>query len=238
VSRRGLREARRYLLGVLVFEGAAAAAGLRLRGRAALACLPALLFFFRDPERELEPEGDAVYAAADGLVTAVEPVRDPWMGGEEAVRVSTFLSLHNVHVTRSPVAGRITDEEELPGGFRPAFLRRAEENRRRRLAIDGPRGRVVVSQVAGMVARRISPWVGLGDDLAPGRRLALIHFGSRVDVTLPADSVQVLVADGQRVRAGATVLARYKGVAPQGGAGEATRGAAEGERTIALTPGR
>ena len=235
MSRRGLREARRYLLGVLVLEGAAAVAGLRLRGRAALAALPALLFFFRDPERELWPEDDAVYAAADGVVTAVEPVDDPWMGGGDAIRVTIFLSLHNVHVTRSPVAGRITDEEELPGGFRPAFLRRAEENRRRRLAIDGPRGRVVVAQVAGMVARKISPWVGLGDELGSGRRLALIHFGSRIDVVLPADEVRVLVEPGRRVRAGVTVLGRYTGV-PRRATDEAATSAAESERATAAAP--
>lgn len=233
MSWRALREARRYLLGVLVLEGGAVAAGIRLRGRALLASVVAVLLFFRDPERQLDRDDDAVYAAADGVVTAVDRVRDPWMGSDEAVRVTTFLSLFNVHVTRSPVAGRIAAEEDLPGGFRPAFARRAEENRRRRLAIDGRRGRVVVAQVAGMVARRISSWVGLGHDLTPGRRLGLIHFGSRVDVLLPPDGVRVLVEAGERVRAGTSVLARYTAI------GAASRAAtAEGEHATAAASTR
>ena len=207
---RALREARRYLLGVLLLEGALAAGGARIGGRAMLASVVATLLFFRDPERELDPHEATVYAAADGVVTAVDRVSDEWVGDDGAVRVSTFLSLHNVHVTRSPVAGRIAAAEELPGGFRPAFLRRAEENRRRRLAIDGPRGRVVIAQVAGMVARRIASWVEVGERMAPGQRLGIIHFGSRVDVLLPADRVETLVEVGERVRAGASAIARYR----------------------------
>lgn len=210
MSWRGLREARRYLLGLLVLEGAALAVGLRLGGRPLLLGVLGAMVFFRDPERPLDPDEDVVYAAADGVVTVVDRVGDPWIEGEDAARVSTFLSLHNVHVTRSPTAGRIAAAEELPGGFRPAFLRRAEDNRRRRLAIEGRRGRVVVAQVAGMVARRISAWVEPGDALKPGQRLGLIHFGSRVDVLLPADEAEVLVEVGDRVRAGTTALARYR----------------------------
>ena len=78
------------------------------------------------------------------------------------------------------------------------------------MAIDGQRGRVVVVQVAGLVARKISSWVSLGEDLAPGQRLGLIHFGSRTDVLLPAGSADVLVSAGDRVRAGQSPLARYR----------------------------
>jgi len=139
-------------------------------------------------------------------------VRDPWVPGEEATRITTFLSLHNVHVTRSPVAGRIATEEDVTGGYRPAFLARSEANRRRRLAIDGRGGRVVIVQVAGLVARKITSWVSLGDDLRAGQRLGLIHFGSRADVLLPAGSADVLVSAGDRVRAGRSPLARYRGL--------------------------
>lgn len=210
MSWRALREAQRYLAGVLALELALAAGGLRVRGRMLLGSVVAALLFFRDPKRELEPDELSVYAAADGTVVSVDRVEDPWLEDGEAVRISTFLSLHNVHVTRSPVAGRIVSEEDVKGGFRPAFLRHAEQNRRRRLAIDGRSGRVVVTQVAGLVARRITSWVSVGDELTPGRRLGLIHFGSRTDVVLPAESVEVLVAPGKRVRAGRSAVARYR----------------------------
>ena len=207
---RGLREARRYLVGVAALEAFLLAAGFRTAARAILAVVAPALLCFRDPERRLDPDESVVYAVADGVVTDVDRVVEPWLEGGEATRVSTFLARYAVHVTRSPVAGRVTREEELAGGFRPAFERAAEENRRRRLAIDGPRGRVVVTQVAGMVARRVAPWVRLGEDLTAGQRLAMIHFGSRVDVVLPANGVEVCVRVGERVRAGASPLARYR----------------------------
>jgi phosphatidylserine decarboxylase len=217
MSRRGIREARRYLLGSLLLELGLRLGGLRPRGRALVGSATAILLFFRDPGRELDPDENLVYAAADGRVVKVDRVEDPWIREGEAARVSTFLSLHNVHVTRSPVAGEITAEEDLGDGFRPAFLTRAEENRRRRLAIDGRSGRVVVVQAAGMVARRIAAWVSVGDRLVPGQRLGLIHFGSRTDVLLPAGSVEVLVRPGERMRAGQTPLARYRQPEPAGG---------------------
>ncbi|MDQ4072122.1 MAG: phosphatidylserine decarboxylase [Actinomycetota bacterium] len=209
---RGLREARRYLVGVVALEALLLATGFRAAARALLAAAAPALLCFRDPERRLDPEEDIVYAVADGVVTGIDAVVDPWLEGGEATRVSTFLALYDVHVTRSPVPGRIALEEELPGGFRAAFRPAAEENRRRRIAIDGPRGRVVVTQVAGMVARRVAPWVGLGQEVTAGQRLAMIHFGSRVDVVLPADNAEVCVSVGERVRAGMSPLARYRAV--------------------------
>ncbi len=209
---RGLREARRYLVGVVVLETVLLAAGFRAAARALLAAAAPALLCFRDPERRLDPKEGVVYAVADGIVTGIDPVVEPWIEGGQSMRVSTFLALYDVHVTRSPVAGRLALEEELAGGFRPAFRRNAEENRRRRVAIDGPRGRVVVTQVAGMVARRVAPRVRLGQELTAGQRLAMIHFGSRVDVVLPADSAEVCVRVGERVRAGETPLARYRAI--------------------------
>ena len=170
------------------------------------------MLFFRDPERPLDPDPDVIYAAADGFVTDVEEAHEPWIPGGEALRISTFLSIHNVHVNRSPVEGSITKQEEVPGRFIPAFLGGAnEENHQNRIAIDGPRGRAVVIQIAGMVARKISRWVEVGENVVQGQRLGLIHFGSRTDVLLPAGSAEPLVRTGDRVRAGVTPLARYKG---------------------------
>ena len=184
----------------------------RRSGWLALVAGGAMGWFFRDPERPLVPDPNIVYAAADGVVDHVDPrVGEPWMSDGEATRISTFLSLHNVHVNRSPVLGRIAEIEEIRGGFAPALFARSEANYRNRLAIDGKAGRVVVVQIAGMIARKIACWVHPGDTVAAGQRIGMIHFGSRTDVLVPAGSAEVLVQVGNRVRAGITPLARYHG---------------------------
>ncbi len=205
---RALREARRYVLAALLAEVVLAPLRL-LRGRLLAGVGLACLAFFRDPERELHPDPDTVYAPADGAVVAVDTVPEAWLPGAEALRVSTFLALYDVHVNRSPAAGRIARAEEVAGGFAPAFLRRATENHRKRLAIDEGDRRVVLVQVAGLLARRISSWAWAGDRVRAGERLALIHFGSRAEVLVPAGQARPLVAAGQRVRAGVTPIARW-----------------------------
>ncbi|HZY58052.1 MAG TPA: phosphatidylserine decarboxylase, partial [Rubrobacteraceae bacterium] len=186
-------------------------AGRRRSGLLATGIAGAVLLFFRDPERPLDPDPDIVYAAADGVVTDVEDAHEPWIPGGEALRISTFLSIHNVHVNRSPVEGSITKMEEVAGKFVPAFLGGSkDENHQNRIAIDGPKGRAVVVQIAGMVARKISRWVEIGERVATGQRIGLIHFGSRTDVLLPTGSADPLVRPGDRVRAGVTPLARYR----------------------------
>lgn len=211
MSWRALREARRYVAMAAALDLALFAVRRRGAGRLLLGAACVLSLFFRDPERRVADDEGLVFAPADGVVTAVERAGDPWMEDEEALRITTFLSLHNVHVTRSPVSGRIVDEEAVAGGYSPAFSKRAGENHRKRIAIETARGRVVLVQVAGLVARRISSWVGAGDTVAAGQRVALIHFGSRADVLLPAARVEPVVRPGARVRAGETALARYTG---------------------------
>ncbi len=205
MSWRALREARRYVLYALVAD-----LMLLLRGRRAgwmgAGTALASLAFFRDPERVLDPKPDTVYATADGVIVGVEEASDPWLP-EQALRISTFLSLHDVHVIRSPIAGGITLAEEIKGGFAPAFLGRAGSNLRKRLAIEGPAGRVVVVQIAGMLARRITSWAGLGNRVATGQRVGLIHFGSRTEVLVPADLYEARVMVGDRVKAGVTPIA-------------------------------
>lgn len=210
MSWRALREARRYVLAAALAELALLPGRPRGRGLVLLGSTVVSLLFFRDPERRVPREPGAVYAAADGVVVAVEPTRDPWLGDCDAVSISTFLSLQNVHVNRSPVAGRVGEIEDLGGGFAPALFGRAESNLRRRLAIDGDLGRVVVVQIAGSVARRIASWVQVGQRVAAGQRIGMIHFGSRAHVVLPADIVEVSVTVGARVRGGVSVLARYR----------------------------
>lgn len=169
----------------------------------------ASLAFFRDPERPLVPEAGVVYAAADGFVKSVEEVEEPSFASGRALRVSTFLSLHNVHVNRSPVAGEVARMEETGGRYAPALFASSEENYGKRVEIAGERGPAVVVQKAGMIARRISSWTRVGDRLDPGDRIGLIHFGSRTDVLLPVESARAVVKPGQRTRAGLTPLFRY-----------------------------
>jgi phosphatidylserine decarboxylase len=211
VSSRSWQIARAYVL-----PPAATGAGLVVARRRALG-LPLLglagviAMFFRDPERRPPPDPDVVYAAADGVVRGVDQaVEDPWLPGRPAVRVSVFLSLLNVHVNRSPLAAKVVDVEEIDGGFAPAFADRSEVNYRHRVLLDGEHGPVVLVLIAGLVARRITRWADVGDSVDAGQRISLIHFGSRTDVLLPPDDVEVLVKPGDKVRAGITPLARYR----------------------------
>jgi phosphatidylserine decarboxylase len=210
ITRRSWQTARPYVLAPLSVGAALLLAGRPRIGLFAIGAAGASLLFFRDPERPLDPDPEVVYAAADGVVTDVEEAHEPWIPGSEAIRISTFLSIHNVHVNRSPVEGNVTKMEEIPGGFLPAFLGGSKGNYQNRLAIDGPKGRAVVAQIAGAVARRISRWVEIGDGVTTGQRIGLIHFGSRTDVLLPAGRADPLVSPGDLVRAGTTPLARYR----------------------------
>ncbi|MEA2170651.1 MAG: phosphatidylserine decarboxylase [Solirubrobacteraceae bacterium] len=205
---RSLREARRYLLLALLAEAAMTPFG-GARGRLLAGTSLICLAFFRDPRRELTPDPDVVYAPADGRVVGVDTTPEKWLGGQEALRISTFLALYDVHVNRSPAPGQIVEAESIDGGYAPAFLRRAERNHRKRLAIDNGGRRVVVVQTAGLLARKISSWAWLGDRVGTGERIAVIHFGSRAEVLVPVGEALPLAHVGQRVRAGVTPLARY-----------------------------
>lgn len=210
MSRRTWPLARRYALPP-VLVGAPLLLSGRRSGWPLLALAAGVLAFFRDPERPPPTDPALVYAASDGFVTGVDDdVEEPWLPGGRALRITVFLSLHNVHVNRSPVAGRITRTERLGQGFAPALLHGAQDNRRNRLALDGPAGPVVVVQVAGALARTITNWVRTEDRVVAGERLGIIHFGSRTDVLLPAGAADVLVSRGTRVVGGVTPLARLR----------------------------
>jgi phosphatidylserine decarboxylase len=207
ISRRTWPVARRYALPPFAV-GLALVAARRRWALVPFAGAGAVLLFFRDPERTLVPDRGVVYAAADGIVTRVDEAETPWLPFSESTRISTFLSLHNVHVTRSPIAGTVVDRDDRDGRLVPALSPRAGDvNRQSRLVIEGPHGQAGVVLVAGAVARRITSWVHVGDDVRAGTRLALIHFGSRTDVLLPAGSTRPLVRPGSRVVAARTPIA-------------------------------
>ncbi len=210
ITKRSWRSASRPLL-VSLATGMALLPISRRGAAAALATAGVVLAFFRDPHRRVEPDPNFVYAAADGTVTAVGVEPAPWAGERDALRIATYLSLRDVHVNRSPIAGTVTAIEERAGSFSPAFTVNAgARNRQNRISMEGPSGPAVVVQVAGLLARRISRWVDVGDSLAAGQRIGLIHFGSRTDVLLPAARAVPLVRRGDRVRAGVTPVAVYR----------------------------
>jgi phosphatidylserine decarboxylase len=160
-----------------------------------------VLFFFRDPERRPPAEEGLVLSPADGRVTSVE--RDA-----QGACVSIFLSIFDCHINRAPVAGVVASARHTPGRFRPAYDPRAgSENERNELTIRSERGVYGVTQVAGILARRIVCTKKAGDSVARGERIGLIRFGSRTDLRLPP-GVDPLVAAGDRVRGGFTIVAR------------------------------
>ena len=170
--------------------------------------------FFRDPVR-VTPIGEGIVVApADGrvsMITQVLPPAELGLGDQPLLRISIFMSVFNCHVNRSPVAGRIDRIAYRPGAFINAELDKAsEDNERNSLVIStANHGRIGVTQIAGLVARRIVSFVREGQQLGAGERFGLIRFGSRLDVFLPVGTV-ALVSEGQTAVAGETVLADFR----------------------------
>ena len=164
-----------------------------------------MAFFFRDPHRSVPVTAGAILAPADGRVTDVRSaLDDPFVGAAQAV--SIFLSPLDVHVNRSPLAGLVIGVEYRPGAKLAAYRPEAsEQNERTTISIQGETARVVVRQIAGVLARRIVCRVRPGDKLLSGERFGLIKFGSRTDLIVPA-AVHLLVKAGDRVRGGETVI--------------------------------
>ena len=163
--------------------------------------------FFRNPNRAIPPDPKEVVSPADGTVLDIVRVKDDALLGGDAVRISVFMSIWNVHVNRVPVSGRAERVVYYPGKFLVARLEKAStDNERSALVITNGEGvKILVVQIAGIVARRIVSYVSEGDTLEKGRRYGLIRFGSRLDVYLPTDAV-IRVAEGEKVRAGETVV--------------------------------
>jgi phosphatidylserine decarboxylase len=172
-------------------------------------CLLAFFFlwFFRDPERAIPQEAGAVVSPGDGKVTDISPVI---VAGEKQTRISIFLSVFNVHVNRSPIAGVVRDVRYQRGKYLNAMNQAsAELNEQNIVTVEGDGQVVVFKQIAGLLARRIVFHPKVGDTLRRGQRVGLIKFGSRVDVLFDA-SARVNVKIGDMVQGGASVLARLQ----------------------------
>lgn len=193
-----------YALGLI-----AAAIVLGWLTRPAWAIIPCLLavfflWFFRDPERAIPQDAGAVVSPGDGKVTDVSTVT---VGNEKLIRVSIFLSVFDVHVNRSPVAGVVSDVRYQRGKFLNAMnMASAEENEQNIVTVEGEGQKVVFKQIAGLLARRIVFTPKVGDRLQRGQRVGLIKFGSRVDLLVDA-SAKVNVKVGDRVKGGASAVA-------------------------------
>ncbi len=163
--------------------------------------------FFRDPERVIPEEKGALVSPADGKVLGVSVVQESEFAAEKMLKVSIFMSIFNVHVNRIPENGRVTEVAYYPGKFFSANLDKASrDNERNAVSMDIGRGRkLIVVQVAGLIARRIICKIRKGDRLSRGERFGLICFGSRLDVYLPPETVPA-VSVGDKVLAGTSVL--------------------------------
>ncbi|MEY4166615.1 MAG: phosphatidylserine decarboxylase [Blastocatellia bacterium] len=216
---------------IVLLVGSLVSAGLALAGEgwwfwpAGILFLQGLFvaWFFRNPEREIPGGEETVVSPADGLVMVVRkvdlatlPGYATWVrAGEpvagEGTQITIFLSVFDVHVNRTPIAGRIVRSEYRPGRFLVASLERAtQENEQQIVTVSNDRMTVVFRMIAGLIARRIVLWKQEGEELARGERVGLIRFGSRVDLILPPQ-VEVLVRKGERVRGGSSVIGKVVG---------------------------
>jgi phosphatidylserine decarboxylase len=172
-----------------------------------LLCLSAFVFyFFRDPERVIPSDPGAVVSPADGRIVVVT---DEEYVGRPGKRISIFLAIWNVHVNRSPAAGTIPKMVYRPGKFLAAMMARAStENEQNVIFLSTASGEMVFKQIAGLIARRVVCWKKAGDTVQRGERIGLVRFGSRVDLWVPREA-EILVALGDNVKGGSSVLARW-----------------------------
>lgn len=166
------------------------------------------LAFFRDPERIVAEDFDAVLAAADGVVSEISEVEESEVVSTKMRRVGIFLSVFDVHVNRAPIQGQVTFRQHRKGLFLDArHTDCSQKNEAMTWAFVNPRVTIVVRQLTGAIARRIVAWSEVGDELKAGERFGMIRFGSRTEVYVPLDAT-VIVQVGDRVVGGATTIAR------------------------------
>ena len=201
-----VRDGYKFVLPLLCLGIVAAALGWQVTGVVLLLLCAGVAFFFRDPERLPPAELGVVVSPADGRIMEIT---DEVVQGCPGRRISIFLSIWDVHVNRSPMAGRLRAVEYRTGRFYNAMRSRASmENEQNIIHLQTERGEMVFKQIAGAIARRVVCWKGPGDSVKLGERIGLIRFGSRMDVWLP-QGAEVVARVGQHVSGGVSVLARW-----------------------------
>jgi len=199
------KDAYRFLIPLLAGALLAFLLGLHVTAAVILFLAAFVAFFFRNPKRKIPDDPRIIVSPADGRVVKIEHVGN-------VTRMSIFLSIFNVHVNRSPIAGRIEAIDYRPGKFKAAFNHAASvENERNVIMVVQGNIKLVFTQIAGLVARRIVCWKKVGDRVEKGELVGLIRFGSRVDILFPAGT-EVTVEKGTKVRGGSTPIGIIKGV--------------------------
>jgi len=196
-----------FIVPTLAISGVLFLLRFPLSGTAVLLLAAFVVYFFRDPEREIPAGERLILAPADGKIVAIKPFPD-WKGpfGEPLVRISIFLSVFDVHVNRAPMAALVQEVTHSPGQFRVAWDEEASQaNEQTLVRFATPDGDVWVKLIAGLIARRIVCRVTPGQKVEAGERIGLIRFGSRVDCILPEAAV-LRVRRGQTVKGGSTIL--------------------------------
>ena len=202
-----VKDGYRFVLPLLFAAIAAAALGWRVAAVILMVLCAGTAFFFRDPERTPPSDPAVVVSPADGRVMEIT---EETMDGHAGRRISIFLSILDVHVTRSPMGGRVGNVEYRRGRFYNAMRSRASvDNEQNIIALQTERGEIVFKQIAGAIARRVVCWKRPGDEVKLGERIGLIRFGSRMDVWLPQEA-EVVAFAGQHVAGGVTVVARWR----------------------------
>jgi phosphatidylserine decarboxylase len=194
-----VRDAWLFLVPLVICSALAIGLGLYTAGILLLLLAGFVAFFFRNPKREIPSDPRVIVSPADGKVVRIERAGD-------VTKLSIFLSIFDVHVNRSPMAGLIESIDYTRGSFKPAFNHAASiENERNTIMVRQGSVKLIVTQIAGIVARRIVCWKKVGDTVGKGELIGLIRFGSRVDVLFPAGTT-VTVLCGTRVRGGSTPI--------------------------------
>ena len=192
-------DAFRFLIPLLILTAASFGMGWVAPGVLLLLLTSFVAFFFRNPPRTIPKDPSIIVSPADGKVVKIDRVGN-------VTKVSIFLSLFNVHVNRSPIAGSIEALDYRKGKFKAAYNHAASvENERNTIMVSDGRIKIVFIQIAGVVARRIVCWKRVGDRVEKGDLVGLIRFGSRVDILFPAGT-EVTVAVGDRVRGGSSPI--------------------------------
>ncbi len=166
------------------------------------------MYFFRNPHRIIPSDETLLVSPADGTVVSVEPAHEDLYLGQDCCKIVIFLSIFDAHVNRTPLSGVIKFQQYTCGRFRPAYKDGVGyENERYALGIDNGRTRLLITLVAGVLARRVVSWVTLGDVLEHGQLYGMIKFGSCIEIYVQ-DNVEISVKKGDRVRGGESIIGR------------------------------
>lgn len=169
------------------------------------------VYFFRDPERWAPADAQSIVAGADGVIRAIEPIREEKYLHDDSIRISIFLNPFDVHVNRAPLGGVVKGLSYTPGKHLLTISNASSEhNEHSSILIEGTQTRCLVKQIVGPIVRRVVYWLEMEQNLNKGDRIGMMKFGSRMDIYLPASDVDVTIKKGDRVWAGETVIASVR----------------------------